>query len=135
MVYTQQRIHPWKWDAQNSLGFRDRNGSSNLGQTTTHNDKKKIVDFAVLADHRVKLKESEKREKYLAKELKKLWNIKLTVIPIVIVALGTIIKVLVQGLEDLDIKIPVVTIQTTAEYWEASRTLDWLLCLMAYQPL
>ena len=31
-----------------------------------------IVDFAVLADHRVKLKESEKRDKYqdLARELK-----------------------------------------------------------------
>ena len=33
----------------------------------------KIVDFAVLADHRIKLKESEKRDKYvdLAWELKK----------------------------------------------------------------
>ena len=34
----------------------------------------KVVEFAVLADHRVKLKESEKKDKYLdhAKELKKL---------------------------------------------------------------
>ena len=33
----------------------------------------KIVDFAVSADHRIKLKESEKRDKYLdlARELKK----------------------------------------------------------------
>ena len=33
----------------------------------------KIVHFAVLADHRIKLKESEKKEKYLdlARELKK----------------------------------------------------------------
>ena len=33
----------------------------------------RIVDFAVLADHRVKLKESEKKDKYLdlARELKK----------------------------------------------------------------
>ena len=32
----------------------------------------KIVDFAVLAEHRIKLKECEKRDKYLdlAKELK-----------------------------------------------------------------
>ena len=38
----------------------------------------------------------------LARELKtnKLWNIKVTVIPIVIGALGTITKWLVQGLED-----------------------------------
>ena len=35
----------------------------------------KIVDFAVPADHRIKLKESEKKDKYfdLARELKKLW--------------------------------------------------------------
>ena len=41
----------------------------------------KIVDFAV---HRVKLKEYEKRNKYLdlARELKKLWNMKVTIIPI-----------------------------------------------------
>ena len=34
----------------------------------------KIVDFAVPADHRIKLKESEKKDKYLdlARELKKL---------------------------------------------------------------
>ena len=33
----------------------------------------KIVDFAVLADHKIKLKESEKKDKYedLARELRK----------------------------------------------------------------
>ena len=37
-----------------------------------------IVDFAVPVNHRVRLKESEKKDKYLdlAKGLKKLWNIK-----------------------------------------------------------
>ena len=36
----------------------------------------RIVDFAVLVGYRVKLKECEKRDKYLdlAKEQKKLWN-------------------------------------------------------------
>ena len=36
----------------------------------------KIVDFVVPADHRIKLKEYEKNDKYLdlARELKKLWN-------------------------------------------------------------
>ena len=45
------------------------------------------MDFAVPVDHRVKLKVSEKRDKYLdlARELKKLWNMKVTVIPIVLV--------------------------------------------------
>ena len=37
----------------------------------------KNCGFSVLADHRVKLKESEKKDEYLdlARELKKLWNI------------------------------------------------------------
>ena len=65
----------------------------------------RIKDFAVPVDHRVKLKESEKSEKYLDldRELKKLWNMKVTIIPSVIGALGTVIKGLVQGLEDLEI--------------------------------
>ena len=65
----------------------------------------KIVDFAVPADHRINLKESEKKDKYfnLARELKKLWNIKVTIVPIVIGALGTITKGLLKGLEDLEV--------------------------------
>ncbi len=41
----------------------------------------KIVDFAVPADHRINLKESEKKDKYhdLAK-IKKMWKIKVTIV-------------------------------------------------------
>ena len=76
----------------------------------------KIVDFAVLADHRINLKECEKKDKYLelARELKKLWNMKVTIVPIVISALGTITKALLKGLEDLEVGGRVETIQTTA---------------------
>ena len=47
--------------------------------------------LAVPADHKVKLKESVKRDKYLdlAREVKQLWNIKVTVIPTVIGTLGS----------------------------------------------
>ena len=38
------------------------------------------------------------------RELKKLWNMKMTVIPIVISALGTISKVLERRLEELEIR-------------------------------
>ena len=66
------------------------------------------MDFAVPADSKVKLKESAKRYKYLhlAKELKKkkLWKMKMTVIPIVIGALVTIPKGLIKTLEDLEIR-------------------------------
>ena len=75
-----------------------------------------MVDFAVPADHKIKLKESEKKYKYfdLARELKKLWNMKVTVIPIVIGAFGTVTKGLLKGLEDLEVGGRVETIQTTA---------------------
>ena len=75
------------------------------------------MDFTVPVDIRVKLKESEKREKCLdlARELKnKLLNMKLTIIPIVIGDLGTVTKGLVQGLEDLEIMGRVESVQTTA---------------------
>ena len=68
------------------------------------------MDFALL----VKIKENKKRHKYLdlARELKKLWNMK--VIPFVISALRTILKGFVRGLEELEIRGQVKTIQTTA---------------------
>ena len=74
------------------------------------------MDIAVLADHRVKLKESEKKDKYLdlTMEQKKLWNMKATVVPVVICALGTITKGLVHGVKDLEICGQVATIQIKA---------------------
>ena len=56
------------------------------------NNNNSIVDFDVPANHRVKLKESKKKDKYLdlARELKELWNMKVMIIPIVIGALGTV---------------------------------------------
>ena len=76
----------------------------------------KIVDFVVPADLRIKLKECEKKDKYLdlVKELKKLWNMLVTIIPIVIGAFGTVTKGLLKGLEDLVVSGRVETIQTTA---------------------
>ena len=75
-----------------------------------------MVEFAAQADHRVNLKESEKRNYYLdlARELEKAWNMKVTIVPIIIGALGTIPKGLVKGLEDLEIREYAVTILTIA---------------------
>ena len=81
-----------------------------------NNNKKrtcKIVDFAVRAEHRINLKESEKKDKYLdfAREL---WNMKVTIVPSVIGTLATTTKGLFKGLEDLEVGGRVETIQTTA---------------------
>ena len=66
--------------------------------------------------HIIGLREGKKRDKYLdlTRGLKKLWNMKVMVIPIVIVTLSTVTKGFVLGLEDLEIRGQVETIQTTA---------------------
>ena len=90
-----------------------RNNNNNINNNNNNN---KSVDFAVPADPRIKLKECEKTDKYLdlARELKKkLWNMKVTIIPIVIDAFGTITKGLLKGREDLEVDGRVETIQTT----------------------
>ena len=63
-----------------------------------------------------KIKENEKRDKYLdfARRLKKQRNTMVTVIPIIIGALETIPKGLVKEQEELEIRGRAQTIQTTA---------------------
>ena len=59
-----------------------------------NNNNNKLVNFAIPSDHRVKLKEREKKDEYLnlARNLKKLLNMKMKILPIVISALGTVTK-------------------------------------------
>ena len=68
------------------------------------------------ADLRIKLKEGEKKDKYLdlARELKKLWNMQVTIVPIVIETFGTVTKGLLKGLEDLKIVIQITALLRTA---------------------
>ena len=74
------------------------------------------VDFAVPTDHRVKIKENERIDDCLdlawahKNTNKKLWNIKLTMIPFVAVALGTKLG---KRLEEQKIRRRIKTIQTT----------------------
>ena len=114
VIETDTHKHLWDFDIQTY--------TPDLGQKTgpynNQQQKKricKIVDFAVPADHRLKLKENEKKYKYLyhARELKKQWNIKVTIIPIVIGAFGTVTIGLLKGMKDLEIRGRVETIQTT----------------------
>ena len=80
MTYEQQ----WDFDIQT-----DHLISASRPDLIIINKKKrtcKIVDFAVPADHTIKLKESEMKDKYLdlVGELKHLWDMKVTFTPIVI---------------------------------------------------
>ena len=76
MVYTKPGIRPGEWNVWTSLGFSDTNRSFNLGQTTRFSDSQqkmrtcRVVDFAVPANYRVKLKGENGDYQDLAKELK-----------------------------------------------------------------
>ena len=72
----------------------------------------KIVDFAVPVDHRIKLKEYEKKDKYLdlAREFKKLWKLVYNCTNRDS-ASGTVTKRLLKGLEEFEAGGRVETIQ------------------------
>ena len=68
-IFTTQPLS-WRMTHTNSYETLTYNGSPNLSQKTRpHRNKKKRtgknVDVAVQADHRIKLKENEKKYKYL----------------------------------------------------------------------
>ena len=92
----------------------------------------KIVDFAVLADHRIKLKECEKKDTYLnlARELKKLWNVLVTIIPIVIGAFETVTKGTGRTWKLADEERPSKLLHywKQPEYWEESGRLEKTCC-------
>ena len=69
MVYVQHGIRPSERDTQDSLEFWDKNLISTRQPLVVIVNKKqrtcRNVDFAVPADHNEKLKEGDKRDKYL----------------------------------------------------------------------
>ena len=111
----ENNTHKLLWDFDI---YTDKRISARRPDLIIINKKKrtcKFVDFAVPADHRIKLKVREKKDKYLdlARELKELWNMQVTITPIVIDAFGTVTKGLLKELEDLEVGGRVETIQTT----------------------
>ena len=88
----------------------------------------RIVNFAVRADYRVKIKENNKNKKIVEpcqRTKKKVWNMLVTVILIVYCVLRTVPKVWGRWLEELEIGRRIKNIQTTAflnrpEYGEKS---------------
>ena len=120
--YMHNPTAPGERHIQAPVGLSYTNRSPNLGQKTrpySNNNKKKtckIVDFAVPAVYRIRLKECEKKNKYLVltRELEKLWNVQVTITPIVIGEFGTVNKRWLEGLKDLEVGGRVDTIQTTS---------------------
>ena len=122
MVYAQPSSCPEEWYTETAMVLdiqTDHLIWARRPDVISINIKKRTcrtVKFAVPADHIIKLKACEKKDKYqdLARELKKLWNMKATIIPIVIGAFGTVTKRLLKGMEDLEVGGRVDPSQTTA---------------------
>ena len=80
-------------------------------------------------DQRVKIKENKKNDKFLelTRKLKKLWNIKLTVIAFLVGTSGMILKCMVNWLVMLEIEVPTDTNKTTVlltSAWNLRRILE-----------
>ena len=75
-----------------------------------------LIDIAVPGDSRVEAKENEKVQKYqdLARELRKLWQVKVNVVPVVVGALGTIPKALEKHLKEIGTSVRVELLQKAA---------------------
>ena len=75
----------------------------------------KIIDFAVPGDSRIEEKEKDKIEKYqdLGRELQKIWNVKVKIIPLVAGSLGAIPKPFGNGLKQIGNTAGTATVQKT----------------------
>ena len=120
-------IHKLLWD----FDIQTNHLISARRQHITDINKKKrtceMMDFAVPADYRMKLKESKKKDKNLdlAREFKKkIWNMKVMIIPIVISAFGTV----TWKLEDEWRPSKLQHCWERPEYWEESWKLEETCC-------
>ena len=75
----------------------------------------KIIDFAAPVDSRIEEKEKDKIEKYqdLGRELQKIWNVKVKIIPLVVGSLGIIPKQFGNRLKQIGITTGIAQVQKT----------------------
>ena len=74
------------------------------------------MDFTIKADHSLKIKQKDRQILGSCKRAGKLWNMKVAVIPIVVGALGTVLKGLEKKLEGMEIRERIKTIQTAVVF-------------------
>ena len=81
------------------------------------------MEFAIPAEYRMKIKQNKKRVKHLdlARELKNNWKIRVTVMPVVFGALGTVPEGLEKGLQG-----SVMGTNQTTSLLRSARILSWV---------
>ena len=75
----------------------------------------KIIDFAVPGDSRIEEEEKYKIEKYkdFGRELQKIWNVKVKIMPLVVGSLGAIAKQFGNRLKQIGITAGTAQVQKT----------------------
>ena len=75
----------------------------------------KIIDFAVSGDSRIGEQEKDKIEKYedVGRQLQKIWNVKVKIIPLVVGSLGAIPKQFGNGMKQIGITVGRAQVQKT----------------------
>ena len=81
----------------------------------------KITDFAVPGDSRIEEKEKDKIEKYqdLRRELQKIWNLKVKIIPLAVGSLGAIPKQFGNSLKQIGITAGTAQVEKTVLFGTA----------------
>ena len=108
MIDAQDRIRLVESDSKMIWAFEMQTdhliSARGSDQVINHKNERtyRMEDFVVSVDHRVKIKLNEKRDKYLdlARELKQLLNMRVSMIPFVIGALETAIRSLERGMKN-----------------------------------
>ena len=102
----------------NQAVHTDREVTANRPDITIKNKEKTytLIGVAILADRNVVQKEAEKKLKYksLCIEIQRMWNLKRTIIPVIIGATGIVTRSLRENLEAVPGKHSIHSLQKTA---------------------
>jgi len=103
----------------NQAVHTDRQVTANRPDIITKNKKGKtctLIDVAIPADRNVVQKKAEKKLKYksLCIEIQRMWNMKCTIVPVIIGANGTVTRSLKRNLEAVPGRHSVDSLQKTA---------------------
>jgi len=103
----------------NQAVHTDREVTANRPDIIIKNKKREtctLIDVAIFADINVVQKKAEKNLKYknLGIEIQRMWNLKCTIIPVIIGATGIVTRSLRKNLEDMPGKHSIDSLQKTA---------------------
>jgi len=103
----------------NQAVHTDREVTANRSDIIIKNNKEKIctlIDVAIPADRNVAQKEAEKKLKYksLCIEIQRMWNLKCTIVPVIIGAIGIVTRSSRKNFETVPGKHSIDSLQKTA---------------------